>query len=75
MPEAHHLYPDRDTQGRFIKGHKKLGGRRWTGRPRNAMRSLNRFLAGLTTKGTPSEFRQMKNRRNVRAYLRSFPQP
>ena len=39
------------------------------------MRSLNRFLTGLTTKGTPSEFRHRANRKAMRAYLRSFPQP
>jgi hypothetical protein len=46
MP-VHHLYPDRDTQGRFIEGHPKLGGRRWTGGPRKLSRKIQRFLNHL----------------------------
>jgi hypothetical protein len=76
VPEdVHPLYSDRYTNGRFRPGHKKLGGRRPSGRPRNAMRSLTRMLTRLTTKRTPSPFRRRANQRSVRVWLRSFNQP
>ena len=43
-PHIHPRFPDRDVQGRFIRGHPKLGGRRWTGGPRRLSRKIQRLF-------------------------------
>jgi hypothetical protein len=49
MPEdaQHPHYPDRRLNGTFLPGHRRYGGRRWTGGPREWPRRIKRLFQRL----------------------------